>query len=240
MSDISTPPTPLSEEELDALRAWDTPTVCNALEVAVPHRRGFGYTVKPLLCAFPELPPMVGYARTARIRALQPNAEPAADAKARRFNYFDYVAAAPGPGIMVIEDLDPSPGAGAFWGEVQTNVHKALGCAGGVTNGSIRDLDAMAEGFQMLAGCLSPSHAWVHLLDFGGEVNVAGMTVRSGDLIHADRHGAVVIPHEVAREIVPAAEMLARREAVILKAARAKDFTVESLKKAIGDSEEIH
>lgn len=231
---------PLNADELKALSAWDTPTVCNALEVVAPRRRGFGYTVHPLVCAFPELPPMVGYARTARIRAMQPNAEDAAAAKTRRFQYFDYVATDPGPRIMVIEDLDPAPGGGAFWGEVQTNIHKALGCAGGVTNGSIRDLDAMAEGFQMLAGCLSPSHAWVHLVDFGGEVSVHGMSVRSGDLVHADQHGAVVIPHDVARQIVPAAEMLGRKEAVILDVAKSPDFTVEKLKKAIGDAEDIH
>ena len=141
---------------------------------------------------------------------------------------------------MVIQDLDATPGYGAFWGEVQTNVHKALGCLGGITNGSIRDLDAMAESFQMLAGMVGPSHAWTHLEDFGGEVNVHGMTVASGDLIHADRHGAVVIPHEVARKVSEAAGLLVRREAVILDTCKRPDFTPELLKQAIGDAEDIH
>ncbi len=92
----------------------------------------------------------------------------------------------------------------------------------------------------MLAGMVGPSHAWTHLEDFGSEVNVCGMTVASGDLIHADRHGAVVIPHEVAREVPVAAELLGRREAVILEVCKGPDFTVEALKKAIGDAEEIH
>ena len=115
-----------------------------------------------------------------------------------------------------------------------------MGCLGGITNGSIRDLDAMAESFQMLAGMVGPSHAWTHLEDFGGEVNVHGMTVASGDLIHADRHGAVVIPHGVARKVTEAADLLVRREAVILEACKSPEFTPELLKRAIGDAEDIH
>jgi len=232
--------TPLTPSELAALGRLDTPTVCNALELLVPERRGHGYTVAPLVCAFPDLPPMVGYARTATSRAMLPAARDKAALGAQRFAYFDYIAAEPGPRIMVIQDLDSQPGYGAYWGEVQTNIHRALGCLGVVTNGGIRDLDACAEGFQLLAGAVSPSHAFVHLEDFGGEVNVHGMTVASGDLIHADRHGAVVIPHAVARRVVEAAELLTRREAVILATCRRPDFTPELLKKAIGDAEEIH
>ncbi len=231
---------PLNDTELKALQAFDTPTVCNALELLVPERRGHGYTVEPLVCAFPQLPPMAGYARTGTARAMRPASRDKEALKAQRFAYFDYIAEGPAPRIVVIQDLDSRPGYGAFWGEVQTNIHKALGCLGAVTNGSIRDLDAMAEGFQMLGGRVGPSHAWTHLEDFGCEVNVHGMTVKSGDLIHADLHGAVVIPHEVAREVAGAAELLTRREAVILEACKRPDFTVAALKKAIGDAEEIH
>ncbi len=231
---------PLTDEELAALRGFDTPTVCNALEIIVPQRRGYGFTVEPLLCAFPDLPPMVGYARTATARSMRPASRPAAELKAQRFAYFDYIAQGAVPGIMVIQCLDSNPAFGAYWGEIQTNIHKALGCLGSITAGAIRDLDACAPGFQLLATCVAPSHGWVHLEDFGGDVNVFGMTVASGDLIHADRHGAVVIPHDVAREVAQAADLLTRREAVILGACKSPDFTVEALKKAIGDAEEIH
>ncbi len=231
---------PLNESELKALQALDTPTVCNALEIVAPERRGYGYNVQPLVCAFPDLPPMVGYARTATARAMRPAGRDKEALKAQRFEYFDYISAGHGPRIVVIQDLDASPGYGAFWGEVQTNVHKALGCLGGITNGSIRDLEDMADGFQMLAGMVNPSHAWTHLEDIGGEVNVHGMTVASGDLIHADRHGAVVIPHEVARKVSEAADLLVRREAVILDTCKRPDFTPELLKQAIGDAEDIH
>ena len=100
----------------------------------------------------------------------------------------------------MIEDLDDEVGYGAFWGEVQSNIHKALGCLGVVTNGSIRDIPMIAPGFQMLAGSLSPSHAYTHVEDFGIPVTVHGMKVNSGDLIHADQHGAVVVPLDDHRQ----------------------------------------
>ncbi|MBM3491137.1 MAG: RraA family protein [Alphaproteobacteria bacterium] len=231
----------LSAALLAALRKLDTPTVCNALELAAPERRGFGYTVDPLVCAAPELPAMVGYARTATLRAVQPSALAGAEAKARRLAYYEYVASGPGPTIMVIQDLDGArAGYGAWWGEVNTAIHKGLGCLGCVTDGSIRDLDMLAPGFQLLAGQVGPSHAFVHCVDFGTPVNVAGMAVRHGDLLHADQHGAVIVPEAVAGKVVEAAGLLARREAVMLKAARAKGFNLDKLRRAMADADEIH
>ena len=110
----------------------------------------------------------------------------------------------------MIQDLDDIVGFGAFWGEVQTNIHKALGCLGTITNGSIRDIPQVAPGFQMLAGSIAPSHAFVHVVDFGGNVNIHGMAVKSGDLIHADRHGAVVVPLDTIDPMKERAE--ARRQ----------------------------
>jgi regulator of RNase E activity RraA len=220
----------LSETELAALRALDTPTVCNALELVVPERRGGGYTSRAFVPAHPDLGSIVGYARTCTIRAVQPSSRPAAAQKALRLGWYDYVAdGGPAPPIPVIQDLDPEPGYGAFWGEVNSAVHKALGCPGAITNGSIRDLPVIAEGFNLLGGVVGPSHAFVHIEAFDCDVNLYGMAVRPGDLIHADRHGAVVIPHAVARKVADAAALLARREAVILEACRRPDFTVETL-----------
>ena len=157
----------------------------------------------------------------------------------RRCDYADYVGSGPAPRVSVIQDLDDPPGYGAFWGEVNSNVHKALGCLGVVTNGSVRDLDMIAPEFQLIAGSVGPSHAFVHLVDFGVEVNVLGMVVRSGDLIHADRHGAVVIPHHVARDVAPALDLMQRREAVVIETARDPDFTAEKLKEAYRRSAQI-
>ena len=115
-----------------------------------------------------------------------------------------------------------------------------LGCLGVVTDGSIRDIDQWAPGFQALAGSIVPSHAYVHLADFGKEVRVAGMLVRSGDLVHADRHGAVTIPEALAEKVPAACDLLGRKEAVILEMARAPGFNVAKLREALKKQDEIH
>jgi regulator of RNase E activity RraA len=234
------PDQPLTEAEFAALRAFDTPTICNALEVVVPERRALGFTTETLICPFPGLPPMVGYARTALIRSTLPPRLSGADQRKARLDYYRYVASGSGPKIVVIQDVDSRVGFGCFWGEVQTAIHKGLGCLGLVTDGGVRDIDAIAPEFQVLCGKVTPSHAWVHAIGFGGTVDVFGMVVRSDDLVHADRHGAVVIPHEVAREVAKAAELCARREEPILKVARSPDFSLDALEHAMAEAAEIH
>jgi len=232
---------PLPASVLESLGRYDTPTICNAMEIVAPERRLIGYTTKPLVCPFPDLPPMVGYARTVTIRSVLKSGLPADEQAKRRIEYYEYVGTGFGPRITVIQDIDGEDvGYGAFWGEVQSNVHKALGCLGVITDGSIRDIPQWAPGFQALAGSIGPSHAWVHAENFGGEVRVAGMTVRSDDLIHADQHGAIVIPIDVAAKIPEACELCARRETPILEIARSKDFSLEKLKEALKRSAEIH
>jgi regulator of RNase E activity RraA len=224
----------VTNEQLDFLRSIDTPTVCNLLEVVAPERRGFGYTVKHLHCVFPDLPPMVGFAKTATIKTKDKVPLGQASYMEKRLDYLDYVAAPPGPSIVLIEDLDGEHvGFGAFWGEVQSNLHKALGCLGTITNGSIRDIPAIPPGFQMLAGSISPSHAYVHVIDFGVDVNIHGMAARSGDLVHADRHGAVVVPADTIAAMPAALEKLSKQEARIIAAARTPGATVESIKAAM-------
>ena len=233
--------TTIDEGLLDSLRALDTPTVCNALEVVVPKRRGYGYTVEPLVCTRPELGSMVGFARTAQIRAMHPSDLPVAELGKLRDGYYAYVDAGPKPSIILMQDLDgASRGYGAFWGEVNSNVHKGLGCLGLVTDGSVRDLTDNAEGFQMLAGRIGPSHAFVHPVGYGAPINVAGMRVTDGDLVHADQHGAVVIPADVAAQVPDAAAGIARRESVVIKAAQERGFNIDRLRKAWGDATEIH
>lgn len=219
----------VSESQFAFLRSIDTPTVCNLMEIVAPERRGSFYTVKHLHCPFPHLPPMVGFAKTVTMRARDKVSGPGYMAK--RMDYLDYIAAAPQPCIAVIEDLDDPAGYGAFWGEVQTNVHKALGCLGTITNGSIRDIPQIAEGFQMLAGSLSPSHAYVHVEEFGIPVTIHGMAVQSGDLIHADQHGAIVVPVNTIDGMKAAAEKLAATEARIIGAAKSGKG-VEAIKAA--------
>ncbi len=228
------------QSDLDLLSKWDTPTICNALEVVAPERRATGFTTGAHICLDPSLPPMVGSARTATIRATAAPDESADALKARRSRYYEYVADSVYKTIAVVEDVDAAPGFGAFWGEVNTAVHRGLGCLGGITNGSIRDLDDCAPGFQLLAGKVGPSHAHVHVVDFGSPVTLFGMRVLHDDIIHADRHGAVIIPAKAVKEIPAAVELLTRREAVILKAARSPDFDIEKLKKATANAADIH
>src|SRR5678815_2836899 len=153
---------PLPASVLEALARYDTPTICNAMEIVAPERRLIGYTTKPLVCPFPGLPPMVGYARTVSIRSVLKSGLAPDEQARRRIAYYEYVGTGFGPRITVIQDVDgPDVGYGAFWGEVQSAVHKALGCLGVITDGSIRDIPQWAPGFQALAGSIGPSHAWV-------------------------------------------------------------------------------
>ncbi len=207
----------------------------------MPERRAIGFTVHNMVCADPALPPVVGYARTATIRAMEPPAEDAAAIRRKRVEYYTYIdSGGPRPSVIVIQDLDEIRGFGAFWGEVNSNIHKGLGCDGLVTDGSVRDLDVIAPGFQMLAAKVGPSHAHVHLVGFGDPVKVCGMTLSDGDLIHMDRHGAVVVPLRAVAELPAACELLTRREKVILDAAKAPGFNAEVLARAMGEAADIH
>lgn len=158
-----------------------------------------------------------------------------------RLAYYAYVESGPRPSVVVIADRDKAePGIGAFWGEVQTNVHKALGCAGVITDGSVRDIPQMAQGFFVLAGSIMPSHVHADIIGFDVPVTVAGLEVRPGDLIHADRHGMVVIPEDAAAEVPAAAELLTRREKVILDACRRGGFSTVDIRAAFAEMDDIH
>jgi len=227
-------------EALQTLTQWDTPTICNGLELVCPERRACGFTTEPLVCLRPDMPAVIGIAKTARIRASAPSTEPVEANKKLRLQYYRYVADCPLPTLVVIEDLDATPGFGAFWGEVNTHIHRGLGTVGCVTNGSIRDLPDSATGFQLLAGRVGPSHAHVHLTDYGNEVTVQNMTVNDGDIVHMDLHGAVIVPADAVEELPAAIERIARRESVIIEASKSADFNIDVLEKAMASADEIH
>lgn len=221
---------------LSILARWDTPTICNALELIVPERRGHGFTVEQVVCLDPTLKPIVGYARTARCSTRTPPTESAQELAEHRINYYDYVAGPPHPTVAVIQDFETNPGAGAFWGEVQTNIHKGLGCLGTVTNSAMRDVNDCAPGFQILARKIVPSHIYNNVIDFSAQVEVFGMVVNHDDIIHADRHGAVVIPIETVDKLPAAVDLMIRKEAVQLEAARDPSFNIHMLRKALTKS----
>lgn len=233
--------TTLTAADLAVLATLDTPTVCNALERLDPAAQARGYITGSFVCGFPAMKPIVGYARTARIRSARPPGLAPADQRRLQNDYYRHVDAGPKPSIVVIEDLDGADaGNGAFWGEVQSAIHVGLGSIGLITNGSVRDLDQWAPGFQFLAGRVAPSHAYAKPVDCGTDVSVFGMRVRDGDLIHADRHGAVVVPVALARKVAEAARVVAAREAKILAVARAPGCTAERLIEVFAELDAIH
>ena len=175
------------------------------------------------------------------IRSREPHPRDRETANRIRLGYYEHVGSAPLPSISVLQDIDaPDTGFGAFWGEVQTHVHAGLGCAGVITDGSVRDIDAMAPNFVVLAGSIMPSHAHVHLVEFGGTVSVFGMLVSANDVIHCDRHGAVVVPYDAVAKIPEAIDLLTRREKVVIEASKRPGFSIADLRKAFAEQSEIH
>ncbi|SEU09345.1 RraA family protein [Paracoccus homiensis] len=222
---------------LTLLHQVDTPTVCNAIEV-VQGKRGFdAFTRGTVLSSAPESGAIVGYARTAKLSAIAPPSEPAEVIRERRMAYYRYMANAPTPAVAVIEDLDYPACIGAYWGEINTTVHKGFGIAGVLTNGVMRDLGDLPDGFPVIAGSVGPSHGFVHLRDIDCPVTVFGMTVNPGDLIHADRHGAVVIPADVVPGLEAGIAKLMQTERIVLDAARRPDFDFDSFADAWAEFE---
>ena len=221
----------MTPDLLDLLRRVDTPTVCNAIEV-VQGKRGFdAFTRGTMLCSEPGQC-IVGYAVTAQIAALAPPAEAPDIIRARRMAYYKAMHDAPRPSVAVIEDLDFPDCIGAYWGEVNTTVHKGFGMAGALTNGVMRDLGDLPAGFPVIAGSIGPSHGFVHVRSLGEPVTVFGLRVTQGDLVHADRHGAVVIPPAVVAGLAAGIRTLIETEKLILDPARGPDFDFAAFERA--------
>ncbi|WP_136441491.1 RraA family protein [Pacificoceanicola onchidii] len=222
----------LDTDLLDLLRKVDTPTVCNAIEVAEGKRGFANFTRGTMLASDAEAPAMVGFARTAKIAAVEPPTEAPEVIKARRMDYYRHMASGPRPAVTVVEDLDFPHCIGAYWGEINTTVHKGFGLAGALTNGVMRDLGDLPDGFPVVAGSVGPSHGFVHVREVGTEVTIFGMMVADGDLIHADRHGALVIPPAVIPTLKSAIETLLNSEKLVLDPARQDGFTFEDFERA--------
>ena len=210
----------ISPETLFLLRRVDTPTLCNAIEV-VEGRRGFArFTSGTVLESDPGAGAICGRVRTAAIAAADPPDAPADEVRARRMADYRHMADGPRPAVAVVEDHDCAAAMGAFWGEINATVHRGLGLSGAITNGVMRDLGDLPQGFSIIAGSVGPSHGFTHVRSIGAPVTVFGLRVETGDLLHADRHGGVVIPDAYLPEIAAAVEKLFRTERLILEAAR--------------------
>ena len=216
---------------LALLRKIDTPTVCNAIEVA-QGKRGFNAFTRGTMLASDPSGVIVGYAVTAQIAAVEQPPESPDIIRTRRMAYYKAMAEGPKPSIAVVEDLDYPNAIGAYWGEVNTTIHKGFGMSGALTNGVMRDLGDMAPDFPVVAGSTGPSHGFVHVRSVNETVKIMGLTVSSGSLVHADRHGAVVIPSEVLGDLEAAIQKMQDTEKLVLNPARAAGFDFDAFEKA--------
>ena len=227
----------LTKELITFLKRFDTPTISNALDIYRGSRSADGYTKYPFISANTSLEPIVGIARTAKIKASNPPIFSPEETTSIRLKYYEYISrsfsdfpdASP---VCVIEDLDwPNP-TGSFWGEVNVALHKGLGLEGTITSGLLRDLDAIDKSYQVLANGIGPSHAYVHVVEFETSVNVHGLIIRDGDIIHADQHGAVIIPNQALSIIKRAINHMNKKEKHLIEAAKQGNFNIEKLKEA--------
>lgn len=223
----------LTPAQLEELRQFDTCTVSNAIETFAVRLRNVGFADSRTRCMFEDLPhPMVGYAATARVRTSLPPMH--GQNYYDRTDWWNHILQIPAPRVVVVDDVDQKPGMGSFVGEVHANILLAMGCLGLVTNGAVRDLPAVhAAGFQMFAGNVSVSHAFAHIFEFGSTVEVGGLKIRPGDLLHGDRHGILTIPHDIAARVPEVARNLLDRERRIVEFCRSPDFSLEKLREAL-------
>jgi len=217
-----------TKEELEALRPFTVPTLANAIETfgVIPSNQG--YCDATMKCHFADMPLMLGYAVTARVSTDLPPSE--IRPGIHEPDYWRFIAAQPGPKVAVVQDIDQPP-KGAMWGEWNSNVHKALGCVGMVTQGAARDLDGVRKlNFHYFSTHILPSHGYGVFIDYGGSVRVAGLQVQTGDLLAGDQHGVILIPPEIPLlELAKVAEEIDRLESMIFALCQSSEFSIEAL-----------
>ncbi|MDQ2843930.1 MAG: RraA family protein [Acidobacteriota bacterium] len=223
-----------SRDDLSKIQHFDTCTVSNAIERFKVRLRNEGFVSGGLQCLFPDLPSVVGHAVPGRIRAAAPPMM--GGLYYDRTDWWDYIVKIPAPRIIVMQDVDNYPGAGAFVGEIHANICRALDCIAYVTNGSVRDLHAVGQlGFQLFAANVSVSHAYAHIVEFGEPVEIGGLKIRPGDLLQGDRHGIQSIPESIVREIPRMVAELKAEEHRLIALCQSPEFTLEKLAVMIGE-----
>lgn len=208
--------------DLSVLTRYNTPTVANAIELFELRPRSEGFLLPGLSCLCPDMAPVAGFAATCMISSAT------ADSLGRKesFEYWDHIESIPGPRIAVVQDLDPYPSTGCFWGEVNANVHLALNCRAAITNGAVRDVDEMrAAGFQALYAHLAVSHSYTHVVDYGCPVIVGGVIIQPGNLLQIDQHGALLVPVQTLPHLEEAILEIERRERPVIDYCRSGSAT---------------
>jgi 4-hydroxy-4-methyl-2-oxoglutarate aldolase len=222
----------LTTELFNQLRQLDACTLANTIETFQERLRNEGFVNSTVRCLFPQLPPMLGYAATIKIRGSAPPM--AISGYVDRTDWWEYVQALPAPRVFVVQDVADRVGLGSLLGAVQYNLLRALDCVGAITNGAVRNLQAAEElGFQLFSGNVSVSHAYVHIVEFGTPVEVGGLKIKSGDLLHGDLHGVQTIPLDIAAQIPPVAAQIAAKEKSLIALCQSENFSLEKLRAAL-------
>ena len=220
--------TALTPEQIDQLRSFDTCAISDAIETFDLRLRNEGFATAGFRCLFKNRPPMVGYATTCKIRSAAP---PMVGSRyIERTDWWKFIAGTPAPRVVVMQDIDEQPGTGAFLGQVHANILMALGVVGAVTNGAARELPGIeASSLQVFAGRLAISRAYVHIVEHGQPVEVGGLTVRPGDLIHGDRHGILTIPPEIAAQLPEVVAQIVQKKQQLIELTRKPGVSLDEL-----------
>jgi len=223
---------PLTTEQIQQLQAFDTCVISDAIESFGVRLRNEGFATAGFRCLFKSFPPMVGYAATCKVRSTDP---PIVGSRyEERTDWWKHIGSIPAPRVVVMQDIDDPPGTGAFLGKVHVNILMALGCVGAVTNGAARELPGIeSSGFQVFAGRLAISRAYIHVVEYGGPVEVGGLTIQPGDLIHGDRHGIITIPADLAIELPAVASRIMEKKRLVIDLSKKPGATFQELGQAL-------
>ena len=222
-------PTP---QQIQQLKSFETCLIADAIESFGVRLRNEGFATVGFRCLFKCLPPRVGYAATCKVRSANP---PVTGSRyEERTDWWKHITSIPVPRVLVMQDIDDPPGTGAFFGKVHANVLMAMGCVGAVTNGAARELPGIeASGFQVFAGRLAISRAYIHVVEYGGPVEVGNLTIHPGELIHGDRHGIITVPHELVPRLPAAARAIGEKKQELIDLSRNPGTTPEEFSQGI-------
>jgi 4-hydroxy-4-methyl-2-oxoglutarate aldolase len=223
-----------SLEQINFLRSFNTCLISEAIETFGVRLRNEGFATAGFRCLFKSLPPMVGYAATCKVRSADP---PIVGSRyTERTDWWPHITSISAPRVVVIQDIDRQPGTGAFLGKVHAHILLALGCVGAVTNGAARELPGIeAAGFQVFAGRLALSRAYVHIVEYGGPVEVGGLKIKPGDLIHGDRHGILTVPPEIVDQLPAVAKQIMEKENHAIELSKRRGVSLDELGEALKD-----
>ena len=225
---------PLTTEQVQQLKTFETCLIADAIESFGVRLRNEGFATAGFRCLFKSFPPLVGYAATCKVRSADP---PIVGSRYdERTDWWKDIGGIPAPRVVVMQDVDDPPGTGAFFGKVHAHILMALGCVGVITNGAARELPGIeASGFQVFAGRIAISRAYIHVVEYGRPVEIGGLTIHPGDLIHGDRHGILTVPPELAPKLPAVARVIREKKDQLIDLCRKPGTSHEEFSRGLKD-----